>query len=967
MQGLCSGLGIYVSVICGLAYSFYAFSGEIDNSHFVSSGQFESQYISSPMEYRINTQYGVRSPEALTDEDGGWRVLEGPANFIFEERLVWVKFPILNKSTNHEWVVEVDWPKAVFVSIDMFYKPDSSDTYIKIEKTLRNRFYSWSLELENAESGSIIFRADAPERLSLPIRLYRGDRYGIETLYIAVGVSLLISFIIALGLYNLFIGLRTRDGTHLWYSLGQFALGGFFVIYYGLDQKVLSGVPHEYILIGSWILGYLALLGLSFFIVGYLEFKNRNPRLYPIILGLFLCLFITIGFYGHVDSQYVVTAYFIQMGGLLVFFLVVALMRAIKGDRLALYFLLIWISVSGFIAIFNSQMLGILERTLFSNHALLIGFALEALLFSFALGERINILTKENYEAETSAKVKSEFLAQMSHEIRTPMNAIIGMSQLMGLTELAKKQQFYNDLVQSSGESLLCIINDILDFSKIESGKLDLERIPFSLNEVLQGVLGIFYSHVKRTQIPLYCSVQPLVPDELNGDPSRLRQILINLVGNAFKFTSEGFILLSVSVDPLVPGQVKFSVRDSGVGISESAQQKLFSAFSQVDASTSRKYGGTGLGLAISKKLSALMEGEIGLESTVGVGSCFFFTASVLPKREQSDVADGIANRNNQEGYLLRNVEGMFDFSPPAKCIVVWSRPEFCDLLATHFICYNVRVLRCSTRQQLSLLLNEAKPGLLGVIVDEEMLSFEQLQLLGIISSVGCNEEGDEEGSRKGKAQERQFIGEGKVKVKVQPVQDSFKWIILTGDIEDRPIASISHGFEMCRWGTINRFYEKLVVDQETENEQIQTSYQTIRGGLRVLIAEDVLTNQEVIRGFMSELGHEITMVDNGIRAVQDYQRHSEDYDLILMDCSMPEMDGFEATRAIRNFEKIQGTQPTPIVALTAQAFAEHRQQCLNAGMNDHLSKPITLKSLVNTLNRYFSEPGLNSESGFGL
>ena len=251
------------------------------------------------------------------------------------------------------------------------------------------------------------------------------------------------------------------------------------------------------------------------------------------------------------------------------------------------------------------------------------------------------------------------------------------------------------------------------------------------------------------------------------------------------------------------------------------------------------------------------------------------------------------------------------------------------------------------------------------MIVDEEMQSIEQLQLLGIISSIECDEESDEEGSRKGKAQERQFVGEGKVKV--QPAQDSFKWIVLTDDIEDRPIASISHGFEMCRWGTINRFYEKLVVDQEAENEQIQTSYQTIRGGLRVLIAEDVLTNQEVIRGFMSELGHEITIVDNGIRAVQDYQRHSEDYDLILMDCSMPEMDGFEATRTIRNFEKIQGTQPTPIVALTAQAFAEHRQQCLNAGMDDHLSKPITLKSLVNTLNRHFSEPGPTSESGFGL
>ena len=162
---------------------------------------------------------------------------------------------------------------------------------------------------------------------------------------------------------------------------------------------------------------------------------------------------------------------------------------------------------------------------------------------------------------------------------------------------------------------------------------------------------------------------------------------------------------------------------------------------------------------------------------------------------------------------------------------------------------------------------------------------------------------------------------------------------------------------KMCRWGTINRFYEKLVVDEAAEDESIQHSYQTIREGLRVLVAEDVLTNQEVVRGFMSELGHEITIVENGIRAVQDFQRHGEDYDLILMDCSMPEMDGFEATRTIRNFEKTQATEPTLIVALTAQAFSEHRQQCLDSGMDDHLSKPITLKNLVNTLNRHFTEP----------
>jgi len=570
-------------------------------------------------------------------------------------------------------------------------------------------------------------------------------------------------------------------------------------------------------------------------------------------------------------------------------------------------------------------MYGIMDRSLFSNHSLLLGFSLEALLFSLALGERINALIRENYEAETSAKVKSEFLAQMSHEIRTPMNAIIGMSQLMGLTHLEKKQLFYNNLVQSSAESLLCIINDILDFSKIEAGKLSLERISFSLNELIQGVLGIFYSHVKRTQIPLYCSIQPLVPDELEGDPSRLRQILINLVGNAFKFTADGYILLSVSIDPLVPGQIKFSIRDSGCGISESAQGKLFSAFSQVDASTSRKYGGTGLGLAISKNLSALMGGGIGVESKEGVGSCFYFTASLLVQKK-----GGV-----EDDYILRSSEGLFDFSGTPKIIVVWSRPEMCDLLSTYFICYNIRVLRCESRQQLSALVGQAQERLLGVIVDEELQSVEQLRMLGIASISNVEED------------DGRMVSES-----------PFKWLFLTGDIEDRPIAELNRGFEMCRWGIINRFYDELVAEQEVAGIQRQNTFQTIRAGLKVLVAEDMLTNQEVIKGFMAELGHEITIVDNGIRAVHDYQQHGDDYDLILMDCSMPEMDGFEATRSIRSFETKRSKEPALIVALTAHAFSEHREQCVDAGMDDHLSKPITLKSLVNTINRHFPEAG---------
>ncbi|MBV1877729.1 MAG: response regulator [Pseudomonadales bacterium] len=480
------------------------------------------------------------------------------------------------------------------------------------------------------------------------------------------------------------------------------------------------------------------------------------------------------------------------------------------------------------------------------------------------------------------------------------------------------------------------------------------------IRDRIQGVLGIFYSHVKRTDIPLYCSVHPSVPDELSGDPSRLRQVLINLVGNAFKFTADGYILLTVSVNPLASGQVKFSIRDSGCGISAAAQNKLFSAFTQVDASTSRKYGGTGLGLAISKNLTVLMGGEIGVESNEGIGSCFYFTANMVQDRcngEADDNADSHFLENNEvENNQIQRPTGFLGFSPPAAAIIVWSRVELGDILAIYFIQFNVRVLRCGSRQQLNVMLEEHRQCLLGVFIDEQFETANKLVLAGICtpSVAATNSNHQLEGLARQADKDKNPIAR-------QPLP--LKWIFLTGDIEDRTISSIAHGFEMCRWGIINRFYDELLLDSSEADCQHHHAFETIRQGLKVLVAEDVATNQEVIRGFMEELGHEVRIVEDGIQAVQDYKQHNEDYDLILMDCAMPEMDGYEATRSIRRFEKSQIKKPALIVALTAHAFAEHREECIAAGMNDHLSKPITLKSLVNVLNRHFPEPNPNPGS----
>ena len=386
------GFRLCVRLVFGLVFCIGAFAGETDIPRFVLDTQFKSQYISSPIQYRLNTQYGAKTPDALTAIDGGWKPLEGSVSFLFQDKLAWVKFPITNRSSNSEWIIEVDWPKALFESLDLFYKPDRSNEFVKIEKDSKHRFFTWALTLETFESGTVVFRADAPERLSLPMRIYRADRYARETLYLTVGISFFISIIMALGVFNLFIGLRTKDETHLWYSLGQFSMGWFFAFYYGLDHKFYPGVPNGLILVGVWVVGYGCLVGLCFFILSYMDFRNKYPRIYPYILSWVFSLFLTIGLYGYIDSKIVAIMYFIQMGTMLQFILGVALYGAIKGDRLAFYFLLIWMSVGVFLAFFDAQMLGLIERTLFTNHSLLFAFALEALLFSFALGERINAL-----------------------------------------------------------------------------------------------------------------------------------------------------------------------------------------------------------------------------------------------------------------------------------------------------------------------------------------------------------------------------------------------------------------------------------------------------------------------------------------------------------------------------------------------------------------------------------------------
>ncbi len=812
----------------------------------------------------------------------------------YQEKIIAIPFPLLDELD--VYVLRANGEMETFLLGDL--RPFSARRY-------QHRDFVFELSLAPQESVALYFRMFASDGHSLKIFLYEPSAFVVEDQKLLIIFGLYFGVMLIMMAYNTFIFGVTKEKSYLYFilliaSMTLFSAiqKGFSPQYFWPDATVWNNLSDPFSILIS--------VGFSFlFTREILSIKTRS-----IILDRVFQLSAAISFSSVLVIFFIPTSYAIFMGMIFavsgcLMCLGVACMLILQGDNIARYYFVsfAFLLIAAMLTIAVS--FGVIDANIFSQNVFILGHVIHVTILSLVLANEISQSRIRAVKAITENDAKSEFLARMSHEIRTPMNGILGMSQLMKDTELTTTQRHYNEVIYSSGQYLLTMINDILDYSKIVAGKMELEAVPFDLGKLIENTAALFVSRAYEKNIELICVLHQKVPRVVVGDPIRLEQVLLNLLGNAIKFTDKGYVTLTVDLSRKEKHQLEFVVKDTGIGITLEQQRSLFDSFSQADVSTQRKYGGTGLGLSISQQLVRLMGSEIQVESQPGKGSRFYFSANFGFK--EGDVQSVSFAAAHVSVHLLvvdpvLSIQYQRLFSAAKLKYKVYDEPE--------------EFFRAVAK------VSDTDVGKTLLVVDSS-----------------------------GVEKNRQALSEG-----LLALDKSFQFLwVCHARLMDKFKAELSRQkvhFVQKPWcsSTIISALRSLEIFEVGKDDYDNALLNREQKILDILVAEDNPTNQLVICGLIEKLGHVPHVAEQG-KEVLAILEQGKKIDLILMDCEMPQLNGWDTTVKIR--QSNEAYRDVPVIALTGHAVQDSIDRCFQSGMNDYLFKPIDLRQLRDKLVRF--------------